>query len=501
MATGHRVSSQRHAGERVAVVGLGATGVSCVRFLARHGARVCAYDTRPDAPGAREVSMHLPELPMHLGPMAADALAQVDWVAISPGVPRSEPAVARAIARGVPVIGDIEIFARHRRALMPAARTIAVTGTNGKSTVTEMAGQMVRAAGLDTIVAGNIGLPVLEALSEVETAGGFNAAPPQAIVLELSSFQLESTSSLGADVATMLNLSEDHLDRYAGLAEYAQAKARVFEGDGVQVLNRADPHSMTMRIAGRECCTFGIDAPDHDRNWGLRGHVDDSDGLWLAQGDARLMPASHLPVAGSHNVGNALAALALARALALPYAPLLDALRAFRGLAHRMQHIAQIDGVEFYDDSKGTNVGATVAALRGFSRPIVLIAGGDGKGQDFSPLAPVVAQAARAVVLIGLDAGKIARAIAGTGVITERASTLEEAVARARALAHPGDAVVLSPACASFDMFRNYVHRAQVFVAAVEALVGASGRGAAESPSAHPPGHPEVSGSAPGAGA
>jgi len=464
----------RHDAERVAVIGLGATGVSCARFLAGHGARVDAYDTREDPPGARELRADMPGMQIHLGPIAADALAHADWVALSPGVSRSEPAVARAIARGLPVIGDIEIFTRHRRALMPDVKTIAITGTNGKSTVTEMAGAMARAAGLETVVAGNIGLPVLDALTRIE-AGQRDGRPlPQAIVLELSSFQLESTIRLDANAAAMLNLSEDHLDRYASMAEYGQAKARVFEGAGIQVLNRADACSMAMRIDGRTVHSFGTDSPANGSEWGI---AVDRDGGWLAQGGERLMPLDQLPLPGMHNAANALAALALARAIDLPYPALLDALREFQGLPHRMHRIAEIDGVVYYDDSKGTNVGATVAALTGFPKPVVLIAGGDGKGQDFSPLAGVIGEVARAVVLIGADGARIASAIADTGVPIERAASLEQAVCRAQVLACRGDAVVLSPACASYDMFRNYVHRAQVFLKSVSALVPVQGGG------------------------
>jgi UDP-N-acetylmuramoylalanine--D-glutamate ligase len=469
-AIGGGAAGRRHGGERVAVVGLGVTGVSCVRFLAGQGARVEAWDTRDDPPGARELRAALPEVSMHLGPIGETALDGVDWIALSPGIARSAPALARALARGVPVLGDIEIFARHRHALMPGAKTIAITGTNGKSTVTEMAGQMARSAGLQTLVAGNIGLPVLDAVSGIESG---ECAPPQAIVLELSSFQLESTATLSPDAAAMLNLSEDHLDRYAGLAEYGAAKARIFQGEGIQVLNRDDRASMAMRIDGRILHAFGVGRPRNERDWGLVAPGGGGEGPWLAQGDTRLMPAAGLPVPGLHNVANALAALALARAIDLPYPPLLDALRAFRGLPHRMQCIAEIDGVGYYDDSKGTNVGATVAALTGFPKPVVLIAGGDGKGQDFAPLAAVVARSARAVVLIGVDGDRIARALDGIAVPVERAQTLEAAVSRACALAHAGDAVVLSPACASYDMFRNYVHRAHAFLRAVSALQSA----------------------------
>jgi UDP-N-acetylmuramoylalanine--D-glutamate ligase len=339
-----------------------------------------------------------------------------------------------------------------------------------------MAGAMCRHAGLSTVVAGNIGLPVLDALLAIESAAGRGGRAPEVFVLELSSFQLETTSSLDAHVAACLNLSEDHLDRYPGMPSYAQAKARIFRGDGIQVLNRQDVWSRSMALTGRTVFTFGLDAPSSKREWGLMDVQGES---WLAQGDEKLIEVSQLRVAGLHNAANALAALALARAIDLPYEPLLRALAQFEGLPHRVQKVAEIDGVVFYDDSKGTNVGATVAALSGMRQAVVLIAGGDGKGQDFSPLRAAVAARARAVVLIGRDSEKIAQSIEDSGVPMQRARTMEEAVRMSLAAAREGDAVLLSPACASFDMFRDYEHRAQVFVEAVkrlrEARAGAAG--------------------------
>jgi UDP-N-acetylmuramoylalanine--D-glutamate ligase len=323
-----------------------------------------------------------------------------------------------------------------------------------------MTGAASRAAGFDTVVAGNIGLPVLDALSEIESG----RALPDVFVLELSSFQLESTASLDADAATVLNVTEDHLDRYGGMADYAAAKARVFEGGGTQVLNRLDPRTMAMARPGRLAVTFGSDAPRGHREWGIVA------GSMLAHGRDTLMPASDIPVAGLHNAVNALAALALGDAIGMPVPPMLEGLRGFRGLAHRLEKIAEIRGVTFYDDSKGTNVGATVAALSGMTAPVVLIAGGDGKGQDFSPLDPVVSAHARAVVLIGRDADRIAEALAASAVPLLRAPTLEEAVEIAYRESNAGDAVLLSPACASYDMFKSYVHRGQAFVKAVRAL-------------------------------
>ncbi|MDD5331049.1 MAG: UDP-N-acetylmuramoyl-L-alanine--D-glutamate ligase, partial [Sulfuricella sp.] len=338
------------------------------------------------------------------------------------------------------------------------------TGANGKTTVTEMVGAMCRKAGLRTVVAGNIGLPVLDALADLERRG----ETPDVFVLELSSFQLETTRSLHPSAATVLNVTEDHMDRYAGMDDYAAAKAHIFAGRGAQVLNREDRYSLAMARTGRSIVSFGLDAPKNEADWGL---LPGDGGLWLAQGANRLMPVGELRLAGLHNAANALAALALCRAIDLPFAPLLEALREFKGLPHRVEQVAQVNGVTFYDDSKGTNVGATVAALNGMAtQKVVLIAGGDGKGQDFTPLAPAVAAHARAVVLIGRDAAKIGAALAGCGVPLIDAASLEEAVAAAFAQARPDDAVLLSPACASFDMFRNYEHRAQVFVAAVRQL-------------------------------
>jgi UDP-N-acetylmuramoylalanine--D-glutamate ligase len=308
-------------------------------------------------------------------------------------------------------------------------------------------------------VAGNIGPAALSALMTCLDAGKL----PDIWVLELSSFQLETTVSLAAEAAAVLNVSDDHLDRYAGLDDYAAAKARIFAGGGAQVLNRQDPRVMAMANAVSRRLTFGVDAPAGAEDFGIK------DG-WLMQGNERLLRADELALAGLHNAANALAALALCRAIGLPLAPLLPALRAFKGLPHRVERIAEIDGVAWYDDSKGTNVGATVAALEGLGRKVVLIAGGDGKGQDFSPLAPALAAHGRALVLIGRDAMKIEAAVADCGIPLIHAQDMDQAVRKAAVAARAGDAVLLSPACASFDMFRNYAHRAEVFAQAVREL-------------------------------
>jgi len=454
------------AGKQALVLGLGASGLSMARWLARHGARVRVADTRQSPPRAAQLARELPDVPVAVGEFRDEDFARAELIAISPGVALSEPPVARAVQRGVSVVGDIELFAQ----ALPGfghVKVLAITGSNGKSTVTEMAGAMCRAAGVRTIVAGNIGLPALDALSQVEQEQATGGPRPEAFVLELSSFQLETTHSLDAHVAACLNLSEDHLDRYSSMEDYARAKARIFRGTGVQVLNRQDAWTRSMALAGRRVLTFGLDAPTGERDWGLS----DSDGdTWLAQGKQKLLAVSQLRVTGLHNAANALAALALTRAVDLPYHPLLQALTEFEGLPHRVQKVAEIAGVSFYDDSKGTNVGATVAALTGMPQRVVLIAGGDGKGQDFSPLRPAVSGRARALVLIGRDREKIAQAVEGGGVPVLRALDMDDAVQLSFQQARDGDAVLLSPACASFDMFRNYEHRAQAFLEAVRRL-------------------------------
>jgi UDP-N-acetylmuramoylalanine--D-glutamate ligase len=457
-------------GKRILVIGLGDTGLSCARWLAAQGAQVSVADSREAPPHALRLAELLPQVPLFTGPFDDARLQSAAMLVVSPGVPLADPAIARAIAAGVEVVGDVELFARAirtrnaQRAESDSAgpmRVIAITGSNGKSTVTAMCGDMCRMAGLITCVAGNIGLPVLDALLDIEQ--GF-APAPQVWVLELSSFQLETTSSLNADAATVLNLSEDHMDRYPDMDAYAAAKARIFSGDGVQVVNRDDPRSLAMAQANRRVVSFGLDRCAVDENFGL---CEDE----LCVGGDMLMPLSALPVAGLHNAVNALAALALTRALGLPMEPLLRGLLHFKGLPHRVEKVAEIDGVTYYDDSKGTNVGATEAALYGMgSRKAVVILGGDGKGQDFGPLKAAVKANARAVLLIGRDAPLIEAAIAGSSVEIHRAASLPDAVAQAQRLAQPGDAVLLSPACASFDMFRNYVHRAEVFVEAVNQL-------------------------------
>jgi UDP-N-acetylmuramoylalanine--D-glutamate ligase len=462
-------------GKRVLVLGLGETGLSMARWIARQGGAVRAADTRDAPPALAALRAAVPQAEVVTGPFTDALLGGVDLVAASPGVPLAEPVLRTAAARGLEIVGDVELFARYLARMREGerGRVIAITGTNGKTTVTALTGAMCRAASLDAAVAGNISPAVLDALM----ARLDSERLPEAWVLELSSFQLETTSSLRPDAATVLNLSEDHLDRYADMDEYAAAKARIFAGDGVQVLNRNDRYSIAMRRPGRRVVTFGHDpALDHD-HFGLLKVFGEH---WLAKDGTPLLASSELRLAGLHNAVNALAALALCRAIGMQLGPLLDALRRFEGLPHRLERVAAIDDVAFFDDSKGTNVGSTVAALDGFARSfggsgrkVVLIAGGEGKGQDFAPLAEAVAGAARAVVLIGRDAPLIDSAIAGTHVPCVRAATLQQAVAQSLEAARPGDVVLLSPACASFDMFANYKQRGEAFCAAVRELEAA----------------------------
>ncbi|MDZ4201069.1 MAG: UDP-N-acetylmuramoyl-L-alanine--D-glutamate ligase [Gallionella sp.] len=466
----------RWADKHVLVLGLGETGLSLVRWLSAQGAHVRVADSRSEPPGAAALRGEFPQVEVHCGAFSDSLLQGVTLVAISPGVPLAEPLVQQAIARGIPVEGDIELFAQELNSgtSIPAPRVIAITGANGKTTVASMVEHMCQSAGKDAIAAGNISPAVLDVMMER------GVKQPDVWVLELSSFQLETTSSLNADAATVLNISEDHLDRYASMDDYAAAKARIFKNCAVQVLNRDDARSIVMAIPGRHIVTFGIepggagmaatgneDGRTTGGDWGI---INEGADVWLAHGNQRLMKASELQVSGMHNVANSLAALALCRAIGMSLPLLLDALRTFKGLPHRVERVAEIDGVIYYDDSKGTNVGATEAALRGLGCKAVVILGGEGKGQDFAPLNPAVAQHARGVVLIGRDAPLIEAALQGCGVPIVRASDMVDAVNQSVRLARAGDAVLMSPACASFDMFRNYTHRAEAFVAAVRGL-------------------------------
>lgn len=455
------------AGKLVLILGLGESGLAMARWCARQGACLRVADTRTEPPGAARLHDFAPHAALHTGEFSDALLDGVDLVAVSPGLDPRGGVVAEARRRGLRVVGEISLFAAalDELGVRKTTRILAITGTNGKTTTTALAAHLARSAGLDAVAAGNISPAPLEVLADRLAAG---RSLPACWVLELSSFQLEAADGFAADAATVLNISDDHLDRYADLDEYAATKARIFTGSGVQVLNRQDARVAAMVRADCTVRTFGIDEPCAETDLGLSARAGER---WLAEGGTALLPLAELPIAGIHNAANALAALALCRAIGLPQAPLVAGLKTFRGLPHRVELVAErADGVLFYDDSKGTNVGATLAALAGLDRPVVLIAGGDGKGQDFTPLREAVPRYARAVLLIGRDAGRIAAALEGCGKPVERFATLDEAVVRANQLAQPGDAVLLSPACSSLDMFRNYAHRAEVFVAAARAL-------------------------------
>ena len=445
----------------VLVLGLGETGLSMLRYLSAQGARLRAADSRSAPAGVSEAMKYVHPQQIFCGPFSDSLCDGIDLIAISPGVPLADPVVARAVARGVAVVGDIELLAMHLATQSARPKVLAITGANGKTTVTSMVAHLCKLAGKDAVAAGNISPAVLDVMMQR------GERQPEVWVLELSSFQLETTRTLNADAATVLNVTEDHLDRYAGMDEYAAAKARVLQGCKIQILNRDDARSLAMARADADLVSFGLNKPQHANDFGI-GHSGSD--LWLMQGERRLMLVSELQVSGLHNVANALAALALCRAIGLDVDVLLAGLRSFKGLPHRVEQVAEIAGVTYYDDSKGTNVGATEAALKGLGKRAVVILGGEGKGQDFSPLHAAVRDHARAAVLIGRDAGLIESALQGCGVEVVRAAGMADAVQRARALAQSGDAVLLSPACASFDMFRNYEHRAQVFIAAVQAL-------------------------------
>jgi UDP-N-acetylmuramoylalanine--D-glutamate ligase len=442
------LADRRH----VVVVGLGRTGLSCARFLAASGARVAVTDSRAEPPELARLQTLGAAIEVRLGGFDERLLEGANQVVVSPGVSLDEPFLRRAAARGLEIVGDIELFARAVN-----GPVVGVTGTNGKSTVTTLIANMAAAAGRRVRAGGNLGEPALDLLAD-GAAGLY--------VLELSSYQLESTRSLKLQAATILNITPDHLDRYASVAEYAAAKARILERCDVAVLNADDRLVMSLKRRAQRTLTFSIDA-ERAADYTV-APASTNDVLLLRRGE-RLLAASELKIAGLHNVANALAALAVGEAIGLTDRAMLAALREFPGLPHRTQWVADVGGVRYVDDSKGTNVGATLAAVAGFAGPLVLIAGGDGKNQDFAPLATACRGKVRHTVLIGRDAPVVAVAL--TGVCTlSFAGGMDDAVRGAYAVARPGDTVLLSPACASFDMFRDYQQRGEMFAAAVKRL-------------------------------
>lgn len=435
------------------VVGLGKTGLSCARHLRRQNIPFVAVDTRAEPPGIAEFRREFPEVRTECGDLRSETLASAHTLVMSPGVDLRTPAISRAIARGVNITGDIDMFAK-----AVSAPLVAITGSNAKSTVVTLVGEMAKEAGLRTAVAGNIGTPVLDLLGE---------EPYEIYVLELSSFQLETTFNLNAAVATVLNMSPDHMDRYDSMQAYHRAKHRIFQGCRHVVVNRDDALTRPLLPATVKVSSFGL-GPEDSRDFGV---IEQSGKQYLAHDRQALLAVSELKIAGRHNIGNALAALALGHAVGLGWEPMLAALRKFPGLPHRCQWVATVGGVPWYNDSKGTNVGASVAAITGLGAngKVVLLAGGVGKGQKFSELAPVMKRFGKLAILFGEDAEKIAQVLGGV-VPVQQAASLQDAVDKAHAQAGSGDLVLLSPACASFDMFNNYEHRGQMFMDAVRAL-------------------------------
>ena len=437
------------------VAGLGISGVSAVNFLYEQGYQVAVTDSRPTPPGHDQIPA---AVRTSFGKLDAELLLQAEEIILSPGLAPQLPEIQQAIAQGVAVVGDIQLLRRATEVPI-----IAITGSNAKSTVTTLLGMMAQDAGKKVAVGGNLGRPALDLLKD----------QPELIVLELSSFQLETTSNLNAEVAVVLNLSEDHLDRHGDMLGYHKAKHRIFQGVKKVVYNRDDSLSRPLVPDVTPIQSFGLNAPDLNQYGVLR----EADGtMWLACGLERLIKTSDLYIQGMHNVANALACIALGEAVGLPLQSMLNTLKHFKGLEHRCEYVQTIANVRYYNDSKGTNVGATLAAIDGLGAAIAvkqgklaLILGGQGKGQDFKPLRTAIQKYVKAVILIGEDAALIEQAIQGSTTILH-ANSLKDAVDLAQQATQAEDVVLLSPACASFDMFKSYNDRGQQFVACVNAL-------------------------------
>ena len=442
-------------GKRVLVVGLGDTGLSCVRFLYERGIELAITDSRAEPPCLQAVRDAYPDVAVFINGIDAQAIERADVLLVSPGVPLRTPIIQVAIEAGKDVIGDIELFVR-----CVTKPVVAITGSNGKSTVTSLVGEMARLAQRQVFVGGNIGTPALQLAEHNPQA--------QMYVLELSSFQLETTYSLNAAASVILNLSEDHMDRYATLAEYGAAKATIYRGDGAVVINEDDNFVAALAQSidqDRALYRFTLGLPQDGNTFGIR---DKQGRPWLARGNQLLLAADEVRIKGQHNLANALAALALGTAVNLPMPAMLQALREFPGLAHRTQWVAEKNGVQWFNDSKATNVGAALAAIEGLTaQRLFVILGGQGKGQDFAPLREALAARNSFAILLGEDASRIADALGGS-IPQQHVASLQEAVSYAAQHASKGDVVLLSPACASFDMFRNYMHRGEVFMQLVK---------------------------------
>lgn len=439
-----------------AILGMGATGLSVARFLSSIGKSFVFADSRAEPPHLQEVMKDYPETPVVLGAFDEQLFANIDQVIVSPGISLQEPALVAARAAGVTLLGDVELFLEHAK-----APVIAITGSNGKSTVTTLVGEMAAASGLRVGIGGNLGTPMLDLLDDRH----------QLYVLELSSFQLELLNDTRGAVSTLLNISPDHMDRYTGLQQYHAAKHRIFRGAGKVVVNREDPLTRPLLPSATPMVSFGLNQPDLGSFGLLQGPVEG----YLAMGAERLMSVKDVAIKGTHNLANALAALALGYSADLPMQAMLDTLKTYKGLPHRCENVAEINGALYIDDSKGTNVGATLAALKGFGdaepKNLILIAGGQAKGQDFSDLQPAASDFVKHSILFGEDAAQMAESL-NTVVDTRIVESLDAAVEQAYQLAAPGDIVLLSPACASFDMFSGFEERGRSFQNAVHRLGG-----------------------------
>jgi UDP-N-acetylmuramoylalanine--D-glutamate ligase len=448
------------ADKRFLVVGLGESGLAMAKWLRGQGAVVRVADSRENPPNRAALAAFAPDVDVLAGPFRTETFEGVEAIALSPGVPRATPEIAAA--GKTPIVSEVDLFADAIGMLAPESKVLAITGSNGKTTTTALTAHLLNGAGVEAVACGNISPSLLDALMAALEKGRL----PHAWVLELSSFQLEITHRLVAHAATVLNVSEDHLDRYASMHDYVQAKARVFQNPAtLRVLNRNDERSLGLGKCDSGVVTFGLDPAPRTGHYGIEREA-------IHLGAERLIGLDELPVKGLHNAANVMAALALCQAIGVDTGKALPALGTFRGLSHRVEPVAEIDGVLYVDDSKGTNVGATLAAIEGMGRPVAIVLGGDGKGQDFAPLKGVLARHGRAVALIGRDGSLIGDAIAGCGLPAEPFARLEEAVRWLAGQAQTGDCVLLSPACASWDMFRDYAHRASVFIETVRALSG-----------------------------
>ncbi|MDH5631960.1 MAG: UDP-N-acetylmuramoyl-L-alanine--D-glutamate ligase [Gammaproteobacteria bacterium] len=439
------------------VVGLGATGLSCVRYLHARGYSVSVVDSRELPPALARLKQEYADVEFRGGEFRTEWFDAADMLVVSPGVSIRQPVIEQARARGADIVGDIELFAREVK-----APVIAITGSNGKSTVTSLVGELCRGAGMNAPVGGNIGRPVLEMLDEPEA---------DVYVLELSSFQLETTASLAAASAVVLNISEDHMDRYNDLDDYADSKAIIYRQCGHVVYNREDSVVAAMAVGYAGARSFGFDRPRRAEDYGI-----DESSEWIVRGNEQVARIADIGLVGNHNMTNVMAALSLVEPFAIPVDVVRTVLKSFTGLRHRSELVAESGGVKWINDSKATNVGAAIAALQGLSGPVILIAGGEGKDADFRPFGVAMPGRVKLLVLIGRDAQIIRDAVPGS-VASVTADSMEQAVQIAGDNAEAGDYVLLSPACASFDMFRNFEHRGDVFGECVRAYLGQGAAG------------------------